>query len=110
MTGDDFALTAGWGHLGQGETVMPGQGRVVGRAYTLEERAALGEVVSTLGGMTFDVYLNNRATGATSPPRLDLQGRRLPGPQEVAVIPRASVLGRAMTPEECSASRIQLGG
>ena len=69
MTGDDFALTAGWGHLGQGETVMPGQDRVVGRAYTLEERAALGEVVSTLGGMTFDVYLNNRATGATSPPR-----------------------------------------
>ena len=26
MTGDDFSLTAGWGHLGQGEAVMPGQG------------------------------------------------------------------------------------
>ena len=24
MAGDDFALTAGWGHLGQGDAVMPG--------------------------------------------------------------------------------------
>ena len=29
MAGDDFALTAGWGHFGQGDAVMPGQGRVV---------------------------------------------------------------------------------
>ena len=28
MTGDDFALTAGWGHFGSGDAVMPGQGRV----------------------------------------------------------------------------------
>ena len=34
MTGDDFALTAGWGHYGTGDAVMPGQGRVVERAYT----------------------------------------------------------------------------
>ena len=34
MTGDDFALTAGWGHYGTGEAVMPGQGRVVEREYT----------------------------------------------------------------------------
>ena len=34
MTGDDFAVTAGWGHYGQGDAVMPGQGRVVERAYT----------------------------------------------------------------------------
>ena len=34
MTGDDFAVTAGWGHFGSGEAVMPGQGRVVERAYT----------------------------------------------------------------------------
>ena len=33
MTGDDFSLTAGWGHLGQGEAVMPGQGRAEGRLY-----------------------------------------------------------------------------
>ena len=39
MAGDDFALTAGWGHFGSGDAVMPGQGRVVQRAYTPEERA-----------------------------------------------------------------------
>ena len=61
MTGDDFALTAGWGHFGAGEAVMPGQGRVVERAYTLAERGALGDAVAILGETTFDVYLNERA-------------------------------------------------
>ena len=61
MTGGDFAVTAGWGHFGQGEAVMPGQGRVVERGYTPEERAALGGAVSVLGDSTFDVYLNDRA-------------------------------------------------
>ena len=41
MTGDDFALTAGWGHFGQGEAVMPGQGRAIERPYTAPEQAAL---------------------------------------------------------------------
>ena len=41
MTGDDFAVTAGWGHFGAGEAVMPGQGRVVERACTQGEREAL---------------------------------------------------------------------
>ena len=27
MSGDDFALTAGWGHFGTGDAVMPGTGR-----------------------------------------------------------------------------------
>ena len=40
MTGDDFALTAGWGHFGSGEAVMPGQGKAVERAYTAKERDA----------------------------------------------------------------------
>ena len=61
MTGDDFALTAGWGHFGAGDAVMPGQGRVVERAYTSQERAALGDTVATLGETTFDIYLNARA-------------------------------------------------
>ena len=41
MTGNDFALTAGWGHYGAGEAVMPGQGKVTERAYTAAERDAL---------------------------------------------------------------------
>ena len=43
MTSDDFALTAGWGHFGQGEAVMPGQGRAIERPRTTSEQAAPGE-------------------------------------------------------------------
>ena len=61
MTPDDFALTAGWGHFGSGQAVMPGQGRAIEREYTTAERAALGNAVHTLGDTTFDIYLNGRA-------------------------------------------------
>ena len=61
MTGDDFALTAGWGHLGPGGAVMPGQGRAVERPYTPEERKALGDTLPTLGNTTFDICLNTNA-------------------------------------------------
>ena len=43
MAGDDFMLTAGWGHYGTGGAVMPGQGRAVERAYTPDERTAMGD-------------------------------------------------------------------
>ena len=64
MAGDDFALTAGWGHYGTGDAVMPGQGRAVERDYTADERAALVGATgrSPLHGYTtFDVYLNGNA-------------------------------------------------
>ncbi len=61
MAADDFSLTAGWGHFGQGEAVMPGQGRAVERPFTAEERAALGSAADALGDTTFDVHLNDRA-------------------------------------------------
>ena len=61
MTRDDFAITVGWGHFGTGHAVMPGQGRIVEREYTADERAALGDATSTLGEKTLDVYLNDRA-------------------------------------------------
>ncbi len=61
MTGDDFAVMAGWGHFGTGDTVMPGQGRITERAYTPGEKSALGDSIPTLGETTFDVYLNDRA-------------------------------------------------
>ena len=61
MVSGDFAVSAGWGHFGTGEAVMPGQGRVVERDYTASERATMGDAISMLGDTTFDVYLNERA-------------------------------------------------
>ena len=61
MTGDDFAVSAGWGHFGTGDAVMPGQGRMVERDSKATERAAPSDATSTLGDTTFDVYLNERA-------------------------------------------------
>ena len=61
MTGDDFAVTAGWGHFGSGGAVMPGKGRAIERDYTRDERIALGDAIPTLGETTFDIYLNDRA-------------------------------------------------
>ena len=61
MAGDDFAVSAGWGHLGTGDAVMPGQGKVVERGYTADEQAALGDASSMLDETTFDIYLNDRA-------------------------------------------------
>ena len=61
MTGEDFAVTAGWGHFGSGDAVMPGQGRAVERAYTPSERTELGDAALMLGRTTFDIYLNDNA-------------------------------------------------
>ena len=89
MAGDDFAVSAGWGHVGTGEAVMPGQGRIVERNYTDDERDALGDALPTLGDTTFDVYLNDRGLLAQrARRRMALSVRRLPGTQEVAVVPR----------------------
>ena len=61
MTGDDFAVTAGWGHFGTAAAVMPGQGRAVDRLCNADELAALCNAAATLGDSTFDVYLNSNA-------------------------------------------------
>ncbi|MXY18688.1 MAG: N-6 DNA methylase, partial [Synechococcus sp. SB0664_bin_36] len=67
MANEDFAVTAGWGHFGKGDAVMPGQGRVVERPFTPEERSAMAPWHGTLaplgplGDTTLDVYLNDHA-------------------------------------------------
>ena len=61
MGGEDFAVTSGWGHYGKGDVVMPGQGRVVERSYTPDERETLGDALPVLGENTFDVHLNESA-------------------------------------------------
>ena len=56
MVGDDFAVTAGWGHQGAGDAIMPGPGR------QLERRPAANEhteaAAHALGATTFDIHLN----------------------------------------------------
>ena len=101
MTGDDFDVTAGWGHFGAGQAVMPGQGRVVERPYTSEERAAMGDAVSTLGDTTFDVYLNDRAYWRNVP--ANVWGYKLGGYQALKKwlsYRERKVLGRPLLPEE----------
>ena len=61
MAGGDFAVAAGWGHFGQSGAVMPGQGRVVERDFSQNERAEMGETIPALGDRTFDIYLNGEA-------------------------------------------------
>ena len=60
MTGDDFAVTAGWGYFRSG-VVNPGKGRAIERDYTRDEYTVLGDAISTLGETTFDIYLKDRA-------------------------------------------------
>ena len=63
MIGDDFALTAGWGHYGSGGAVMPGQGRLEERPFTVAEHTALGGTTPASplhSPTTFDIYLNGR--------------------------------------------------
>ncbi len=101
MDGDDFALMAGWGHLGQGEAVMPGQGRVVERPYTVDECAALAEASTTLGETTFDVHLNDRAYWRNVPAAV--WSYKLGGYQVLKKwlsYRERGVLGRALRPEE----------
>ncbi len=101
MSGDDFALTAGWGHYGSGDAVMPGQGRIVEREYTPDERAALADALPTLGDTTLDVYLNERAFWRNVPAAI--WGYKLGGYQVLKKwlsYRECDVLGRALLPEE----------
>ena len=101
MTSDDFAVTVGWGHFGTGDAVMPGQGRVVERPYTPEERAALGGTVATLGETAFDVYLNARAFWRNVPAsvwRYKLGGYQIL--KKWLSYRERDILDRPLTPEE----------
>ena len=101
MSGNDFAVTAGWGHYGSADAVMPGQGRVVERAYTPDERAAMGATLSTLGETTFDIYLNTRAFWRNVPAAIWTY--KLGGYQVLKKwlsYRESSILDRPLSPEE----------
>ena len=101
MAGDDFALTAGWGHYGTGAAVMPGSGRMVERTFTREERAALSGALPTLGATTFDIHLNDRAFWGNVP--AEIWNYKLGGYQVLKKwlsYRERSILDRPLLPEE----------
>ena len=101
MTSDDFAVTAGWGHFGAGDAVMPGAGRAIERSYTDEERAALCDTLSVLGETAFDVYLNDHAFWRCIP--ADVWNYKLGGYQVLKKwlsYREQTILKRALKPEE----------
>ena len=101
MTGGDFAVTAGWGHFGQGDAVMPGHGRTAERAFSPDERAAIGDALATLGDTTFDVYLNGEAFWCNVPAAVwtyHLGGYQVL--KKWLSYRERDVLGRALRPEE----------
>ena len=100
-SGGDFAVTAGWGHYGTGDAVMPGQGRAVERDYTPAEREALGDAVAVLGDTTVDVYLNGNAYWRNVPSAV--WNYKLGGYQVLKKwlsYRESKVLGRPLLPEE----------
>ena len=101
MAVSDFALTAGWRHYGSGDAVMPGQGRIVERACTTDERNALGGTLSALGETTFDVYLNGNAFCRNVPAsvwRYKLGGYQVL--KKWLSYRERAILSRALKPEE----------
>ena len=101
MSGADFELTAGWGHFGSGQAVMPGQGRVAQRPYTATEREALSAAAGTLGETTCDVLLNDRAYWRNVPAAV--WDYKLGGYQVLKKwlsYRERAVLGRPLTPDE----------
>ena len=101
MTGDDFAITVDWGHYENGGTVMPGQGRIIERAFTPDERAAMGDALPALGNAAFDIYLNDHAFWRNVP--ANVWSYQLGGYQVLKKwlsYRERSVLGRPLRPEE----------
>lgn len=107
----ELAVTAGWGHIQQGGT-MPGAGRLVPRAYTPEETAAIEEGVTALdltpevalaqlGERTCDVYLNDVAYWRNVPEKV--WGYTIGGYQVVKKwlsYRERDLLGRDLLPDE----------
>jgi hypothetical protein len=101
MVGEDFAVNAGWGHYGQGDAVMPGQGRAVERKFSPDERAAMGDALPSLGGGAFDIFLNDEAFWRNVPAAI--WSYRLGGYQVLKKwlsYRERDILGRPLRPEE----------
>lgn len=61
----NLGLTAGWGHAGKGDAVMPGKGKLLQRPAEYR-----GELAARWGESVLDVYLNEHAYWANVPIRV----------------------------------------
>jgi hypothetical protein len=77
----ELALTAGWGHAGNGGVTMPGRGKTTERDYSAAELKRILEGIASpglsdkktlelLGSKTYDVYLNNVAYWSNIPEKV----------------------------------------
>ena len=101
MAGEDFAVTAGWGHFGQGDAVMPGQGRAAERDFSPIERATMGDAFLSPDRGTFDIFLNGEAFWRNVPAAI--WSYRLGGYQVLKKwlsYRERDILGRPLRPEE----------
>ena len=74
MAGEDFAVTAGWGHYGHGDAVMPGQGRTTGRAFApTSARRWARQPPRSARELSMSTSTAKRS-GATSPPPSGITG------------------------------------
>ncbi len=95
-TGDDFALTAGWG-----DAVMPALCRAREREYTAAERGVLGDVVGTVAESAYNIHLNDNTRWSNAPTAV--WNYKLGGYQVLKkwLSYRGSkMLGRSLLPEE----------
>ena len=97
-------MTAGLDHVGKGDAVVSGQGRLVERPFTPEERSAMAGGHATLpliGQTTLDIYLNDHAFWRNVP--LPVWRYKLGGYQVLKKwlsYRERGVLGRALRAEE----------
>jgi hypothetical protein len=118
--GKALRLTAGWGHKGQGSTVMPGRGLVPERPWTETEREKLAvlavtqsltldDALTLLGETCVDVHLNGNAHWSAVP--INVWNYTLGGYQvlkkwlsyrEFTAEPTSPLLHRALRSEEAA--------
>ncbi|QUV86130.1 type ISP restriction/modification enzyme [Chloracidobacterium aggregatum] len=111
-SGDDLAVTAGWGHRGKDGVVMPAKGKVNQRPYRADEQKAIAdeakargmkvqEVLRLLGEETLDVYLNEMAYWRNVP--VNVWNYYIGGYQVIKKwlsYREHDILGRTLRPEE----------
>ncbi len=108
-SGDDLAVTAGWGHHGKAGVVMPAKGKTNQRPFDPAEMraieqeggAAAKEARRLLGDKTLDIYLNDAAYWRNIP--LGVWGYSIGGYQVIKKwlsYRELPILGRALTPEQ----------